>query len=113
MASELKACPNPWTREGTPHVNQPGTCIASPSVRKREVLNGEIRFRVECGCGVKGPMRDTKEEAVAAWNKREPDKALVGALKEARRWLLGSGFACTDVHRQIDAALRAAGVSHE
>ena len=64
MASEeLKACPG------------------CGSVNTLEVVLFGRRCRVTCDCGWRGPACLTEKEVIAAWNKRVPDEALVGALK--------------------------------
>ena len=110
----LKPCPNPWTSIGTPHENKPRSWISPPEVYIRPVLDGKIRYRIECGCGVKGPLCDTEEEAVAAWNTRPDRDGLVKALRFARTALRNTRALhpfqlYENTLAEIDAALRGEG----
>jgi|GEM_PF-5802619 len=63
MSDALKPCPNPWCeaqeREGD----------FSPQLR----LHHHGNYRVVCSsCILEGPLRQTKEAAIAAWNTRTP-----------------------------------------
>ena len=79
MTEALKPCLNPWCNL---------TYLSPSIVITEKVFSGTMRSRVECLCGVKGPMCDTKEAAVAAWNTRSetpPYARLVSALKMQER----------------------------
>ena len=74
MSEQLKPCPNPWCRP-----------LNTRMVKHRGwgITNGE-QYWVRCSCGVCGPVKSTRAEAVAAWNTRPVHAALVAALKELR-----------------------------
>ena len=61
MTVELKACPNPWCEAAERDGDH------SPAVRLHHFGN----YRVVCtSCLTEGPLRSTKDEAIAAWNER-------------------------------------------
>lgn len=61
MTVELKACPNPWCEAAERDGDY------SPAVRLHHFGN----YRVVCtSCMTEGPLRSTKDEAIAAWNER-------------------------------------------
>ena len=70
---------------------------ACPFCGSREVdmdkLDGSRYWRVMCGtsfrCG-NGPWRDSKTQAIAAWNRRAQEKAVEGLVEEARWRTMGS-----------------------
>ena len=76
MANELKLCPNPWCRPANRRM-----------VKMRNVALGESVVWVRCACGVCGPVKRTRKEAIAAWNKRPQSPAFV-AMKDALREIL-------------------------
>lgn len=88
MASELKACPNPWCKENAPLV-------------KVDRVRGE-HYGVCGSCGLYGPYRRTEVDAIAAWNTRPAEQMLVEAL----RGLMQNNTAANMLRAQ--AALRAA-----
>ena len=59
-SKEMKPCPNPWTDAHCDHLN----------IYESE-WHGEMMFYVGCGCGIHGPMSESEEGAVAAWNNRK------------------------------------------
>lgn len=65
MSEKLRPCPNPWCKTSRPQ-----------RIRTEETIACVVRSRVECVCGVKGPMCDTEDEAAAAWNRRPVEDAL-------------------------------------
>lgn len=85
MANELKPCPSLWNDFG--QIHGASGFIAAPKVRERAMLSGPNRYRVECGCGTKGPFGDSEDAAIAAWNARAPSPAFV-AMREALREIL-------------------------
>ena len=110
MASEpLIPCPGCGRKESP---DEPLGCLLARRI-----------WRVTCGCGWQGPAELTEQRAIAAWNKRVPDEALVRALKDLR-WASLVQPSCQkgaiDVCRclvcaslRADAALRSAGVACE
>jgi Lar family restriction alleviation protein len=62
MSEELKACP---FCDGTPFIREGG----NPFLSVRE----DAHWSIMCGrgsCMAEGPRRDTREEAIVAWNHR-------------------------------------------
>ena len=106
MASELKACPNPW-------------CSAINGRTHRQHCGG---YWVRCSCGVCGPVASTKELAIAAWNKRTGEavnshetlvEALSGLLRAIEDWRTAkkmNALWMKPVTIKAHAALRSAGV---
>jgi hypothetical protein len=70
MSEKLRPCPNLWCSE----------------LNTRMVKQGCTKgnFWVRCMCGVCGPLESTREKAVAAWNQRPVEDALVESLKGIR-----------------------------
>ena len=105
MSEKLRPCPNPWCKTNRPQ-----------RIRTELTFAGVVRSRVECTCGVKGPRCDTEEEAVAAWNHRPVEDALVEALKKTRNAMIAvkeefggqSGPIFMAVLEEANAALRLA-----
>ena len=70
---------------------------------------------VRCSCGVCGPIKRSRVEAVVAWNERpeQQNGKLVEALKEARDFIAvvecEDGLTTANLCDQIDEALREAG----
>lgn len=56
-SSELRECPSPWCKPE----NRRG--------RYTDASRPEQTF-IACECGLKGPYADTREQAIAAWNRR-------------------------------------------
>ena len=81
MSDKLRPCPNIWNDYGQIHGS--AGFIQAPKIYTRMVMDTSKRYRVECGCGCKGPMCDTEEAATAAWNTRPVEDALGEALKES------------------------------
>ena len=54
--------------------------VPPQSLSRGPVIVDTIMVAVECGCGAQGPVCNTTEEAIVAWNTR-PKDAMVVALK--------------------------------
>ena len=110
MSDKLRPCPNIWNDYGQIHGS--AGFIQAPKIYTRVVMDTSKRYRVECGCGCKGPMCDTEEAATAAWNTRPVEDALVEALEATRQLNLHNyavGTIGNIVFDKIRAALQKAG----
>jgi hypothetical protein len=70
MSEKLRPCPNPWCKTSRPQ-----------RIRTEETIACVVRSRVECTCGAKGPMCDTEDEAIAAWNHRPVIDELIAKVQ--------------------------------
>ena len=105
---ELKPCPNPWC-----------ATTSTRMVKCRRIGIDESLQWVRCSCGVCGPIKRSRVEAVVAWNERpaQQNAKLVQALKDcyamaiafAGQYYVTQGL--PDVHpqhkKQIDRATQA------
>ena len=91
MSSDLKPCPNPW-------------CDRPNSAYACQPLRSDGKWRARCTCVVRSPLAETREEAVAAWNRRSPDRA---ALVEVARRALAPRSGILLPEPREDAAQRA------
>ena len=98
MASELKPCPNPWCRYDSEPV-----AVASQ-------VHLECGVSIRHACGIMGPQAESEEEAIAAWNTRPVEDALVEALKAIRdEWDDLAMNQLSPAYEQVCTALKLAG----
>ena len=94
--SELRPCPNLWCKRNDVAVHGPDMVSDT--------------YCVGCECGIGGPECATESEAVAAWNHRPAEWALIEALKAVRLDLIVDNEYPEDSSAviNIDAALKLA-----